>query len=675
MEQLKSQQLRPIPPTAEGKIDRITGPLLRLLLATITVLVVAVPATALIRGHGTPAPASPPVLGPFVDDHVTLASRAAFADDTLGVVGHEPTAQVRCGNQGCGNEPGSTAGSATTTSTLPTTTTTTASADLPATATATIATTTTTLPPEPEDVPFGDTLFGNGWEASLGADIPDAAEWEVVHVNNTNPGASDDNAGSADRPLVTVQEGLQRARQAKTNGFNARVLVHPGTYRESLTIAAESEIVEQPILRLEAVEPGTAVISGSEVWTGWEQTVGSDISYHTWPYDWGLAPIPSVLESQVPEDIVRRLEMVFVDGIHLEQVLSYAELHPGSFFVSEPEDRLYVHPSGPPDLNLRFVEVAVRHDLLRVNGVHNFVLDGLVFEHANQPFYAPTAQVANSRNVEVAKITLRWNNWTGLGVWNTSNVTLHDSSAIHNGGAGMDLGKVSRARFEEVETAQNNWRGASGGYTGWSVAGIKAGSMHDVFFVGHRSESNATRGMWLDTNNESVLIDAPRWCHNKTGGFFVEATQGPIVVNDAVICNNHNAGVLSGNATNFALFDSTICNNSGTQILISGEPERTFKDPSTGEIFSIPPARDWTISRTTILDDYGKGPLIQTWAGQSGDEFLSTLASDHNTWWNASVPQPFWLGWPTTADFNSWQKVTDQDSNSTYTDPGVIAGC
>ncbi len=543
------------------------------------------------------------------------------------------------------------------------------------TPTATASSTTTTLPLALEAGPFGDTLFGDGWEALLGADIPNAVDWEVVHVDNTHPRASDDNAGTADWPLVTVREGLGRAHRAKVNGLNARVLVYPGTYRESLTIAAAPPLTGQPVLRLEAVEPGTAVISGSEVWAGWAQIVGTDVWYHSWPYDWGLAPIPSGWESRVLEDILRRTEMVFVDGIHLDQVLSYAELRPGSFYVSESEDRLYVYASGSTDLNARFVEVAVRHDLLRVNGVSNFVIDGFVFEHANQPLGFPAAAVADSRNVEIANLTVRWNNWTGFGLSKTSQVTLRNSTVIHNGGGGIGLHKVSGARIESVETLRNNWRGASGGFRGWSIAGIKALSMHDVVITGHRSEHNATRGMWLDTNIERVLIDAPRWCHNEMTGFFVEAVQGPVVVRNAVICNNNDAGVLSSNVSNFALLDSTICVNSGPQILISGDPERTFTDFFTGRAFSIPPARDWTISGTTIVDERDNDPLIRTPGQPFLDEFLSTLVSDHNTWWNPSVDQPFWLGETTTVDFSSWQEHTDQDLNSAFTNPGVIPSC
>lgn len=515
---------------------------------------------------------------------------------------------------------------------------------------------------------------GQEWQASLGADLPKPARFDVLHVDASHPGASNSNSGSATSPLATVQEGLNRAQHSRAKGLSVRVIVHPGVYRESLTIATGSQFDEQPVLRLEAAEPGTAVISGSEVWTGWQRVAATDVWYHSWPYAWGLAPVP---DGPSPSEIARRREMVFVDSAHIPQVLSYAELHPISFFVSETEDRLYVHAAGSTDLNARLVEVAVRDRLLWVNGLNNLVVEGLVFQHANQAFYTPAAQIADSRNIEITNVTFRWNNWTGFRLWNASDITLRNSSALHNGGGGIGLGRLSSVRIEDVQTLENNWRGASGGYTGWSVAGMKAMWIRDVLIAQYRSDDNATRGLWLDTDIERVLVDDSQICNNASHGLFVEATQGPVIVEDTLICNNGNAGLLSANATDLALVESTMCSNGFTQILASGdEPLRSFTNSGTGERISIPPARDWSISGTTILDDEPDAPLIHFLVGQAFvNEFASTLVSDNNTWWNPNSDQPFGLGDLTKADFSSWQKYTNQDMASDFENPGAIAGC
>ena len=59
--------------------------------------------------------------------------------------------------------------------------------------------------------------------------------WEVpqrydreIHVDNKNPQASDDNDGSALKPLKTINAAAQAAAPG------TRVLIHSGTYRETV---------------------------------------------------------------------------------------------------------------------------------------------------------------------------------------------------------------------------------------------------------------------------------------------------------------------------------------------------------------------------------------------------------------------------------------------------------
>ncbi|MHC4093640.1 MAG: hypothetical protein ACYSVY_25785, partial [Planctomycetota bacterium] len=280
----------------------------------------------------------------------------------------------------------------------PTTTTTTTTTTPPATTT---TTTTTAAPATAPTVgpglgdPYAD-VFGSGWKASLGADLPGVSKWRDLHVDNAHPTASDSNDGTAASPLLTVTEALKRAHSARKSGLDVRVLVHPGTYRERLEIAGGAGSSNEPVLRLEAVKAGSVVISGSDIYTGWQPVAGTGISYHDWPHNWGLTPIPSGWGSVSVKSIVRRKEMVFVDGDHHSQVLSYDKLVPGSFYVAEAEDRLYVYPSGSTDLSSRTVEVGIRPEALRLQSVRNVVVDGLVFQHATSTFRGGAVFVAES---------------------------------------------------------------------------------------------------------------------------------------------------------------------------------------------------------------------------------------------------------------------------------------
>jgi hypothetical protein len=368
------------------------------------------------------------------------------------------------------------------------------------------------------------------------------------------------------------------------------------------------------------------------------------------------------------KSIVRRQEMVFVDGNHHKQVLSYDKLVPGSFYVAETEDRLYVYPSDSTDLSSRTVEVAIRPELLKLQTVRNVIVDGLVFQHASSELEGGAVFVADSKHVLLVDVTTRWNNWFGLRIWNDDNVTLRDITASRNGAGGMGIGKSRRLRIEDAVTSRNNWRGAQGGFRGWSIAGVKALFVHDVYITGLRSTSNSARGLWLDTDVTRVLIEDARVCNNRHDGVFLEAMQGPVVLKNSVICDNTGEGILTGNIAQFGLLDSRLCNNGASQILLSGLDKRVVTDHETGRVISIPHGRDWTITGTTIR---GGKMLFGTTASRAAfDALADTLRSDANTWWHASVEQPFMIGGGHTVDFTGWQQTTSQDTNSAFHDPG-----
>jgi hypothetical protein len=68
-----------------------------------------------------------------------------------------------------------------------------------------------------------------------------------------------------------------------------------------------------------------------------------------------------------------------------------------------------------------------------------------------------------------------------------------------------------------------------------------------------------------------------------------------------------------------------------------------------------------------LLDDFDQ-------SGTAWTTFQSTLVSDKNTWWNASVAQPFTVPVPnyfTLLDWTNWLSVTGQDTHSTFTAPTI----
>src|SRR5690606_7250001 len=109
---------------------------------------------------------------------------------------------------------------------------------------------------------------------------------------------------------------LQQAVRNRVNGSGTRVVLLPGTYR-SILMPEWTDPGAAPIV-IEAAQPGTAVISGADVWDDWSCS-GSTCT-HSWQYDWGTAANPWAGDVDIGP-LARRRELVIVNGKNLEQVL------------------------------------------------------------------------------------------------------------------------------------------------------------------------------------------------------------------------------------------------------------------------------------------------------------------------------------------------------------------
>ena len=195
---------------------------------------------------------------------------------------------------------------------------------------------------------------------------PDEHVDQILYVNATHPQASDQNPGSQALPFKTIGRAAAAAVANNANQVGTKVLIGAGIYRESIDLPKNGHETEASIV-FEAA--GEVIVSGSDVWTGWRKVEGADVLAHAWPYTWGLAPVPAGWEPHVKlKDIVRRSEMVFVNGAPLDQMLSHSELQAGRFFADEKAQKIYMRlPEGLPVDNAA-VEVAVRPKLFAASG-------------------------------------------------------------------------------------------------------------------------------------------------------------------------------------------------------------------------------------------------------------------------------------------------------------------
>ncbi|HTD47406.1 MAG TPA: right-handed parallel beta-helix repeat-containing protein [bacterium] len=480
----------------------------------------------------------------------------------------------------------------------------------------------------------------------------------VFHVDNQNPVASDANPGTAALPLRTIGRAVHLAAGANRNGAPVTVLIHPGTYREAVSLPDGGT---PAAMTFQATEAGKAVISGADIWTGWQRS-GTAFT-HAWPYTWGPVPVPRGWPAL--QDIVRRREMVFVNGQLLRQVLPPTPLTPGTFLVDEAGRTISLLPGGGVDPNTAAVEVAVRLTLFAASGRANLTVSGLVFEHAATPLDDSAVFFDQMTNLLVHDTVFRWNNWGGLGVYKSTNVTALRNTANYNGGRGMEAAQVTSLRYDRNETSSNNWRGAWGGFYDWAMAGIKVLLIHGGTISHHRAVFNQAHGLWLDTDNQNVTISDGFLCGNLLNGAFIEASQGPTAILRTVACGNGKRGVFTTESSSLTLQDSALYGNGKGQFEVGGESSRTVTNWETGAVMAVR-AEHLTLCGNAIASSGGGQDVL---AIPGWDFVLTTLRSRRNDWWNPYNAAPFFFDWSDHFGLAGWRRTSGQDTDSVYADP------
>jgi len=492
----------------------------------------------------------------------------------------------------------------------------------------------------------------------------------------SDPHANDGNPGTDDRPLKTIVKAVDLAVQNNLRNTGTRIVIYPGVYRETISLRSNTGLSDASI-QFEAKEHGTVTISGSDVWTGWKKQGTMNTYTHTWPYKWGAAPYPQGWQGNVVlQPIVRRREMIFINGRPLTQVLSNRELKDGTFYVSEQTSTVFLMPPSGLGFENATVEIAVRPDLFFVESAQNLTVRGLVFMHGNTPVGGTAVIFSNCSNVLVEDCGFFWNNWSGMTFISTkqhssNSVIARRNLANYNGAIGLEASKVTDLLYEDNETSYNNWRGALGQLYSWSTAGMKHLFIHGGVYRRHRAVGNQATGCWFDTDCADIEIEQAFFCRNYTG-LFIEASEGPTSVTDCVICHSQGGwGLLTEAGDNVTLQGNIVYGNAGAQIRVL-KGIRPVKNWETNEDSELV-AEWWTFRKNIIVGTDTTPHLVQIGnsVGENKDRFLSTLVSDENVWFSPKSSEAFNVD-EKGMDFNTWQSVSKQDANSRFVDPQFV---
>lgn len=501
-------------------------------------------------------------------------------------------------------------------------------------------------------------------------------EERVIYVDNRSAQAADTNSGAPAAPLKTLGRAAQVAVDANRQNIATRVIIQPGTYRESLTLWRTGTETEAPIT-FQAATKGTVVIDGADVWTGWRRTEG-DVYAHAWTGRWGVEPAPADWPD-APE-VLRRREMLFINGVLLRQVLSSRDLGENSFFVDDAGGQVYMRVAPGTDVAAATVEWGMRDNLVHVDGKKNVTLSGLVVQHDTSAFWKGQAVgFPNSSNVLLEDSTVRWNSHVGVSNGYARNIVMRRNVIDHNGSTGVGGAYIKSAVMEDVQANHNNWRGALAGYGDWDLAGIKNLFIHDAVYRNLTVADNQTYGLWLDTDATNILIDRASIHGNARDGVFLEASQGPITIRNSTICHNQFSGILGANAADVTLSGNVLYGNKalgayqGAQIAIWGRDDgRWSTDWETGQA-TLVDSKNWKIHDNQIVGTAAKELGLFTFLSPAPwQKFVDTLSADRNLWYNPQTANVFRWWNPAGSDLAGWRAFSHHDAGSVFADPKYV---
>jgi hypothetical protein len=490
-------------------------------------------------------------------------------------------------------------------------------------------------------------------------------ENESVSLYVNAASGSNSNSGTQSNPFATIQAGINAAVAQNKKGLGVKVLVEPGTYREAVTINALST---SAALTLQAVTAGTAYIDGADVLSDWS---ASGNGVYTAPWDDSVTgcALPSGWYSGMPP-VVLANEMLFVNGAMMTQVMSAGQLQPGTFYVNTSTKQIEVDPPQGTEVSTAQIEVASRRSTLTINDAHNVVVRGLVLEHGASCMNTTAATVNSATNILFDSDVVQWNNWSGLGVSSSTDITVSNTIADYNGGVGIAGFRDLQGLWNNNETSYNNWRGAMVGLYDFGQGGTKLMHVHGGTVTGQASYNNQAQGLWFDTDNINISISGADLIGNLVGNLQLELSQGPISVENSSICSGSGVQILESDG--ITMTGNHFYNNGGTsfqnaQLFIAGKAGgRTVTNWQTNVTTNLI-TKNMKLSGNSFTALGTSQYLTNTYlSGSDWSDFADSLSSNDNEWYNSSNTVDFGVPANKKVSFSGWKSEMGQDVNSTW---------
>ncbi len=513
------------------------------------------------------------------------------------------------------------------------------------------------------------------------ATVNEGQETAAISVDAVK--GNDSNNGSTTAPLKTIGKSVELALTNNDSGIGTKVIINPGTYRESVVIGGTKKSTTLP-MTFEAATTGTVFVSGADVISGWTAYKGSSSIYEaSWPYKFGICPVqPPPAPAQ--QEIVLRPEMLIVNGTPLTQVLDSTSLLPGTFFVDDAHALVYIDPPTGTNVATATVETATRPLVWQISEQSYVVLRGLTFQYANScPQNAAVAVGGNATQILFDTDDFVWNNAMGVDFSTVEDFTVQNSTANSNGQVGFASHEVKNSLWQNNTADYNNWRGAQGAFYTWETGGTKWMWDHNATYKNIASNFNLANGVAWDTDNENVAFGAGISAMNLVNGMQIEKTEGPFTVSNSYFCSDNllNVGQRGGlgvrNSEQITLSSSTMYGNLVNQFVIVGQPGGiTISNWETGQSYNLITQK--LSASSNVFSGSSAAVFSDSYLGNADwNAFASSLKSNSNTFYASSsnafvVPEP---KSGTDVTLSGWQSATGQDKSSSWKSTSAPSQC
>ncbi|MFW6035053.1 MAG: right-handed parallel beta-helix repeat-containing protein [Halothermotrichaceae bacterium] len=391
-------------------------------------------------------------------------------------------------------------------------------------------------------------------ENDLTAKLPDGQMFEFwedktnyereIHVDNKNPDAADDNAGTKSKPLRTINA----AAQAATPG--TRVLIHEGTYRETVQpargglgpekmISYESyqgeEVLIKASVEVEKIKPSEGwrvargfgndrqVPEGIKIWEieldpenfkGYNPFCAVNILHDRLFIEYDKTDMTSYLN---------RRGMVFVDGKSMKQVPLYNKLseNENSYWVEANGQKVHIRLANDDHPENHIIELSNREQCFAPQEpfLSYIKVKGLTMAHAATGAPVPQRGALScyrGHHWIIEDCTIDWANGTGIDCGNESwHHTRNEEQIIGNtiirrniikdaGVCGIAGMFVSNMLLEDNLIMGTGWQRME---LSWEAGGIKFHrALNSLIRRNIIKENYGCDALWLDVDNQNNRI-------------------------------------------------------------------------------------------------------------------------------------------------------------------------